>query len=364
MPRADPNLTIRSQSALELRQIEKTFEGQPLLRGISLQVEKGETVCLLGASGSGKSTLLRIIAGLEPADAGQVFWEGRDLAAVPAHRRGFGLMFQDYALFPHRNVTENVAFGLRMQGLPRPEVDERVREALSQVNLLDFALRRVTDLSGGEQQRVALARALAPRPRLLMLDEPLGALDRSLREQLGQELRRILHATGIPAIYVTHDQEEAFAIADRLLLLHDGCMVQGGTPEEVYNHPASIWVARFFGLGNLVDGRVASLMPLQVQTPLGRFTTTCAAPGGGDYRLGQPVTILLRPGDARLAQDGSSEPNRVAGVVLDAVFRGDGFRVTLRCAGEIELFFNLPEALPVGKAATLALSPDSVLCLV
>ena len=345
---------------LELRGIEKTFEGQPLLRGISLQVESGETVCLLGVSGSGKSTLLRIIAGLEPADAGQVLWKGQDLAGVPAHQRGFGLMFQDYALFPHRNVAENVAFGLRMQGLPRQEIQARVRQALERVNLLDFARRRVTELSGGEQQRVALARALAPRPRLLMLDEPLGALDRTLREQLGQDLRRILHETRIPAIYVTHDQEEAFTIADRLVLVHDGIIAQEGTPEEVYNHPASTWAARFFGLGNLVEGRVISGAPLQIETPLGCFIASCEP---ASFARGQAVTALLRPDGASPAAGSSTGENRVTGQVVDAVFRGDGFRVTLRCAGGVELFFNLPRAFPPGETVTLAFPPDSVVCL-
>ena len=169
---------------LEIRDIWKSYEGQPLLNGVSFSLEAGETVCLLGRSGSGKSTLLRIIAGLETAERGQVLWQGQDLSAVPVHLRQFGLMFQDYALFPHRDVAENVGFGLRMQGLSKAEISLRVAEALEQVNLAAFAKRRVTDLSGGEQQRVALARALAPRPRLLMLDEPLGALDRALREQL------------------------------------------------------------------------------------------------------------------------------------------------------------------------------------
>ncbi|NCP15641.1 ABC transporter ATP-binding protein, partial [bacterium] len=204
---------------LQLLDISKDYENKPLLRGISFTVTANETVCLLGASGSGKSTLLRIIAGLEPPDQGTVRWEERDLASVPAHLRNFGLVFQDYALFPHLSVFENIAFGLRMQNLPRPEIEQRVREAVAQVNLTGFEKRGVSDLSGGEQQRVALARALAPRPRLLMLDEPLGALDRALRERLQGELRGILHATGVPAIYVTHDQEEAFAIADRVLLL-------------------------------------------------------------------------------------------------------------------------------------------------
>ncbi|HPO59463.1 MAG TPA: ABC transporter ATP-binding protein, partial [Anaerolineaceae bacterium] len=256
---------------LEVRDIHKTYEGQPLLRGVSLKVDEGETVCLLGRSGSGKSTLLRIITGLEQPESGDVLWDGASLRGVPVHERNFGLMFQDFALFPHRSVFDNVAFGLRMKHASRAEVEERVMEVLRQVDMQDFARRRVTDLSGGEQQRVALARALAPRPRLLLLDEPLGALDKTLREQLVEELRHLLHVSGTPAVYVTHDQEEAFAVADRLVLLNQGRVEQRGTPAEIYNSPDTPWVARFLGLTNLVPGEVVSSQPLQVRTDLGLF---------------------------------------------------------------------------------------------
>lgn len=214
---------------LEIIDIYKTYENQPLLKGISFSLAAGETLCLLGASGSGKSTILRIIAGLEQAERGEVRWEGQSLAGVPVHRRNFGLMFQDYALFPHLDVFKNVAFGLQMQEWTEAEIKLRVAEVLGQVNLSAFGQRRVAELSGGEQQRVALARALAPRPRLLMLDEPLASLDRALRERLIDELRGILHQTGIPAIYVTHDQQEAFTIADQVILLHEGEITQAGT---------------------------------------------------------------------------------------------------------------------------------------
>lgn len=233
---------------LKLDNIHKTYEGKPLLKGISLTVEKGETICLLGPSGSGKSTILRIIAGLEEAEAGEVLWQGKTLADVPSHERNFGLIFQDYALFPHLNVFENVAFGLKMQKMPKDEIRQRVTESLKQVDLAGFDSRRVTDLSGGEQQRVALARALAPRPRLLMFDEPLGALDRRLREYLITEIREILRSSGVPAIYVTHDHAEAFALAQRVMLLNEGKIVQRGSPDEIKAHPASAWAAEFLGV--------------------------------------------------------------------------------------------------------------------
>jgi spermidine/putrescine transport system ATP-binding protein len=345
---------------LEVRDIYKMYEGQALLEGVSFTVKPGETVCLLGLSGSGKSTLLRIISGLEHAESGQVLWNGEDISGVPVHKRNFGLMFQDYALFPHKSVHENVAFGLRMQRLPRPEIDRRVHEALEQVNMLAFANRRVTDLSGGEQQRVALARALTPRPRLLMLDEPLGALDRTLREQLTEELHQLLHATGIPAIYVTHDQEEAFAIADRLILLHNGQVAQKGPAPEVYARPASAWVARFLGLTNLVPGEIVSANPLEILTALGRLRAAdCALPGTAS---GGQVTLLLRPSGARVhPQNGQS--NILRGQVADVIYRMEGYRVSVRFDIDLLLQFYLDEAVQIGQPLTLYLSPESVYCL-
>lgn len=310
---------------LELRGIHKTYEGQPLLRGISFTVAPGETLCLLGASGSGKSTLLRIMAGLERAEAGQVLWEGEDLAPVPAHLRNFGLVFQDYALFPHLTVAGNVAFGLRMRRLPRETIRMRVAEALEQVKMGAFAQRRVSDLSGGEQQRVALARALATRPRLLLFDEPLGALDRALRDHLLEELRGILHASGIPAIYVTHDQDEAFAIADRLALLHEGVIVQQGTPAEVCARPVSAWVAEFLGLGNVLAGKW--LGGGRVETRLGALEVACERGVllEGDPGIGASVALLIRPQRVTIGDNGS----RLKGRVSDVLFQKNGYRVTL-----------------------------------
>lgn len=342
---------------LEIRDIWKSYEGQPLLCGVSFRVEVGETVCLLGASGSGKSTLLRIIAGLEKPERGEILWEGRDLAGVAVHRRNFGLMFQDYALFPHRSVADNVAFGLRMHGLPADEIAARVREALEQVNMSGFARRRVTDLSGGEQQRIALARALAPRPRLLMLDEPLGALDRALKEQVEEELRRILHVTDMPAIYVTHDQEEAFAISDRLILLNHGRVVQSGAPVEVYEHPTSPWVARFLGLNNLLSARVAGVSPLRAETEEGIFQGVWA--GSGQPQAGLPVTLLLRPNGVHKA--GPDENlNRLQGSVEDSVFRADGFRISLRSARGNTFSFYADRAYHPGEQVTLNLAEAAV----
>jgi ABC-type Fe3+/spermidine/putrescine transport system ATPase subunit len=351
---------------LEVRDIWKKYAGEPLLNGVSFDVQPGETVCLLGASGSGKSTLLRIITGLESAEKGSVLWLGQDISAVPVHRRGFGLMFQEYALFPHKTVAENVAFGLRMQGIGRAEITARVREALDLVNMSSFGQRRVTDLSGGEQQRVALARALAPRPRLLMLDEPLGALDRSLKEEVAEEIRQLLHATEIPAIYVTHDQEEAFAIADRLILLNRGKVEQSGTPAGVYSRPGSAWVAHFLGLSNLLPGKVTGLDPLQAQTGLGAFQGVWEAPGRP--QVGEDITLLLRPAAVKTVvdpagpQDRQDQPrlNCLRGVVVDSIFRGTGFRVILNSAGGKQFSFLLEDPQEKGKEINLAIHPEGV----
>ncbi len=263
---------------LTVENIYKDYENQLLLKGVSFKVAAGETVCLLGRSGSGKSTILRIIAGIEPSKSGRVLWNGNDLTDVPVHQRQFGFMFQDYALFPHLNVLENVSFGLKMQGMSKEERNALAYIALDQVNMRPFAQRWVTELSGGEQQRVALARSLAPQPRLLMLDEPLGALDRTLREQLMQELREVLHHTQIPAIYVTHDQEEAFTIGDRLILLNQGKIVQKDSPQQVYEFPKNAWVASFLGLTNLVKGTV--LEAKRTLDPNGTWHILCETPAG------------------------------------------------------------------------------------
>ena len=344
---------------LTVKNIEKSYEGKPLLKKVSFEISKDETVCLLGPSGSGKSTLLRIIAGLEDAEGGQVLWDGKPLSDTPAHQRKFGLMFQDYALFPHRNVAQNIAFGLRMQNQPKDVIQKRVADALKTIDMAGFADRKVTELSGGEQQRVALARALAPQPRLLMLDEPLGALDRTLREQLSRELRRILRETKVPAVYVTHDQEEAYAIADRLLLLHNGVILQSGRPHEFYHHPRNVWVAKFFGLGNLIKGTVTGTSPLTVKTPLGTIKASCdrVTP-----EKGQPVTVLFRPTQARKAVENSS--NTVTGEVLDQVFQGENYHVSLQINPEIPVFnIIFSDPVEIGKKLTIGFKPEDLLCL-
>ena len=330
---------------LEVHHIFKTYKGKPLLNGISFKVNTGETICLLGASGSGKSTLLRIIAGLEEPDSGSVSFDGQNLRNVPAHLRDFGLVFQDYALFPHLNVHDNVAFGLKMRHLPPAEISQRVANALETVDLAGFGERPVTDLSGGEQQRVALARALGIRPRLLMFDEPLGALDKTLREDLLEELRMILHRTDIPAIYVTHDQEEAFAIADRVLILHDGDIVRDGSPAEVWANPGSAYVAGFLGLGTVLEGKVMD-EKRKVETDYGLLTMQC----GHAHQTGETVRILIRPFPA------AEDADDIHGIVEDVIFQQDRYKVTF----EQGLHFYLQDPPAVGEKVRV---PVKVECL-
>lgn len=350
---------ILNQNSLEIVNIHKNYEGKPLLKGINLNVASGETLCLLGRSGSGKSTLLRIIAGLESADSGDVRWNGASVCDVPTWQRQFGLMFQDYALFPHMDVSENVSFGLRMAGMKKDAIAPLVSEALELVNMSGFAKRRVTDLSGGEQQRIALARALAPHPRLLMLDEPLAALDRALRMELQEELRTLLHKTGIPAIYVTHDQEEAFVLGDRVAILADGLVEQKGSPEEVYRSPKNRSVAEFLGMTNFVEGKVVSVEPLRVETAIGLFDL--ASYDKGLVSLGERKHLMIQSAGAQLATEKKGS-NLLSGVVIECVFRGDDFKVTVNC-NTSSFVFSLKERCEAGQAITLSLPESSIVCL-
>jgi thiamine transport system ATP-binding protein len=314
--------------------------------GVDLEVDGGETVAILGPSGCGKTTLLRAIAGLQPLDAGRVMWNGEDLAGVPPHRRHFGLMFQEYALFPHRDVTGNVAFGLRMAGVSRTEREHRVREVLDLVGLDALRDRRVAQLSGGEQQRVALARALAVEPRLLMLDEPLGALDRPWRERLLGEFRELLDRTGLPAIYVTHDHEEAFALADRIVVMRAGTVVQAGPPAEVWSRPADPWTAAFLGFAPAV---VARFVAAGVETPWGVLAVSARGDGA--------VQVVLRPDALRVDPSGP-----IAGKVTRCGFAGDHADLDVDAGGPL-LRLRVPyrDAPSVGDTVNLAVAADGIL---
>lgn len=327
---------------LELRNVVKSYEGNPLLTDISFIVAEGETVCLLGASGSGKSTILRMIAGLDFPERGAILLNSLDLAQTPPHLRDFGLVFQDYGLFPHLNVFDNIAFGLKMRNISADEIKQRVSVLLEQVNLVGFDSRKVTDLSGGEQQRVALARALAPSPRLLMFDEPLGALDRSLKEDLLNEIRGILHQTKIPAIYVTHDQEEAFTIADRILVLHEGTIIRDAAPHEIWREPKSAFVAKLLGIGNVIDGEVVA--ENKVKTAFGTFNLNCTK------NIGEKIQLLIIESPSSFGGGARGEGwDEIQLTVEDVLFKQDQFQVK----GRGGMVIHMKEAPKVGDVITV-----------
>lgn len=348
-------MNTRHLPLLDIRGATKSYGSTLALRGVDLHVAAGDVVCLLGPSGCGKTTLLRVIAGLEQLDSGEVLFDGAPITAVPPHRRGFGLMFQEYALFPHRNVAENIGFGLRMQGKSPDDIRARVDEMLALVGLEGYGARRVFELSGGERQRVALARSLAPSPRLLMLDEPLGALDRTLRERLLDELRAILKQIGVTSIYVTHDQAEAYAIADWVVLMRGGTIVQQGAPEAVYRQPNSPFVARFLGLSNLVPGRVLRRdgQGTLLDTPLGSLLVAATSDTNAP-------TVVVRPEAGVLA--GGGEQNTVSATVQERSFRGSRTRLTVRHVSNTTLELDLDAvALPeVGQTIQVMLRPDAL----
>ena len=343
---------------LELKHIEKNYNRLPLLEDVSFSVGKDETVCILGPSGGGKSTLLRIIAGLEEPAAGQVLWDGKEISAAPSHLRKFGLMFQDYALFPHLNVFDNIAFGLHMHHIEEDEINRRVNEALEMVSLQQIANRSVADLSGGEKQRVAFARALAPKPNLLMLDEPMGSLDRALRDQLIKELHMLISEMDIPVIYVTHDQEEAFSIADRILILHEGRIVQSGSPQYIYMNPEDLWVASFFGLNNRLEGKIYSIDPVIAETVIGKITFSR---GKGKFSVGEAVDLVILP-TAISVKENNNDLNYFEGQIIDNIFKGNGFSIRVGIWESVEFSFQIMTPYPKGKKVGFIINPDSILC--
>jgi thiamine transport system ATP-binding protein len=320
------------------------FGATAALDGVSLSVADGEVVAVLGPSGSGKTTLLRAVAGLQALDSGSITWDGADLTPVPPHRREFGLMFQDYALFPHLDVGRNVEFGLRMQGLPATERAHRAAAVLGRVELGGFERRKLATLSGGQAQRVALARALAPGPRMLLLDEPLGSLDRALRERLTGELHDMLRDLEITALYVTHDRDEAFALADRVAVLDAGAILQIGTPEDLWRRPRTERLARFLGLANILAGEIRGGW---AGTTLGPVPVPAGTPDG-------PAGLVIRPRAFRADPRGPLEAT-----VISRLFRGGGYLAGLDI-GSITVEAYLRHCPAVGSGLRLSIDPDEV----
>ncbi len=322
--------------------VEKSYDGRTLVvRRLDLDIARGEFLTLLGPSGSGKTTCLMMLAGFEPLTRGEIYLEGRPLSRVPPHRRDIGMVFQNYALFPHMTVAENLAFPLQVRRLGRSEIEARVRRALEMVRLSGFEHRRPAQLSGGQQQRVALARALVFEPRLVLMDEPLGALDKQLRENMQYELKRLHERLGITVVYVTHDQGEALTMSDRVAVFDSGRIRQLATPRRLYEEPENAFVARFIGETNALEGRVRRREGRFCRVELeGGFEVTALAVAAG--MPGEPTTLSLRPERVWLEPAPGEVENAFEAEVVELVYHGDHLRLVLAVCGRRDFVVKVP----------------------
>ncbi len=354
---------------LRLVSLVKRFADHPAVRGVSLDVAEGHVVVLLGPSGCGKTTTLRLAAGLVHPDGGGIWLDGREIAGpgwgVPPERRNLAMVFQSYALWPHKTVFENVAYGLRVRGLPRQDVRRRVARALAMVHMPDLSARYPGELSGGQQQRVALARAIVVEPAILLLDEPLSNLDAVLRDEMRAELRLLQRELGLTYLYVTHDQAEAMVLADHLVVMHDGTVEQQGPPETLYRHPRSRFVAGFLGATNLVEGRIARVGPdaACLEVP-GLGPLWAGVPNGLRDRLaaGAGAWLSVRPADVTLspAAPPPGGENHIAGRVLHRVFLGDLAEYTVDTgSGAWKVRAHPSSAFPPGEPVSIAFPRDA-----
>jgi spermidine/putrescine ABC transporter ATP-binding subunit len=347
---------------LRVAGLRKVYGDTQAVRGIDLEVAQGEFLTLLGPSGCGKTTTLRLVAGFETPDSGRIELHGTDITRHPPHRRPVNTVFQHYALFPHMSVGENVAFGLRMRGVAAEERRRRVEEALAAVALRGLERRRPRELSGGQQQRVALARALVNRPEILLLDEPLGALDLKLRRQMQVELKSLHREVGITFVYVTHDQEEALAMSDRVAVMRSGRIEQIGAPQEIYERPRSRFVADFIGDTNLLEGvasgRRGDLLEVRAADVLWRVR--------GDAAAGSRVALSIRPERWRCADAGGDAFNTVEGTVIESVYSGSSARQVVALSSGTQVVVAKPgsaESEPPGALVRLRVDPDHVVVL-
>ena len=348
---------------LRIDNLVKSFDGNPVVKGANLNINKGEFVSLLGPSGCGKTTILRMVAGFERPTSGSIIVEGKDITPLPPNQRKIGMVFQAYALFPNMNVEDNVGFGLRIARVSTEERRARVEEMLKLIGLPGYGKRYPFEMSGGQQQRVALARALAPKPRMLLLDEPLSALDAKIRVSLREEIRAIQRDLGITTIFVTHDQEEALSISDRIVVMNAGNIEQVGAPFEIYNFPRTRFVASFVGTLNIFDGTVVD--PAAGRLAIGGQEIV-AARGVGDTARGAVRSVALRP-EAMVLNKPNGQGNHLRGTVEEVSFLGAIVRISVRFdtnAIAIDTF-NSPSAPPPrrGEIVTVSFSPEDVLML-
>ncbi len=342
----EPNAT----RIIELKNIQKSYDGETVLSGIDLNIHDKEFVTFLGPSGCGKTTTLRIIAGFETPDSGEVFFDGKKINDLPPYKRQVNTVFQKYALFPHLNVYENVAFGLRLKKkLREEEISSRVKEMLRMVNLSGFERRNVESLSGGQQQRVAIARALINKPRVLLLDEPLGALDLKLRKDMQNELKNIQVQTGITFIYVTHDQEEALSMSDVIVVMNEGVIQQIGTPTDIYNEPVNAFVADFIGESNILDG----VMLEDYKAKFSNQTFDCLDFG---FDKGEAVDIVVRPEDVDVVP---VEKGMLSGVVTSVTFKGVHYEIIVDIGG-FKWMIQTTDFVAQDEHIGLYIEPDAI----
>ena len=340
---------MNKNKIVSLKAITKEFNGERVLSEISLDIHDNEFVTLLGPSGCGKTTMLRIIAGFETPDSGDVYFDGVRINDVPPYKRELNTVFQKYALFPHLNVYENVAFGLRQKKCPEEEISQRVKDALKMVNLSGFEKRSTEKLSGGQQQRVAIARALINRPKVLLLDEPLGALDLKLRKDMQNELKNIQHLTGITFIFVTHDQEEALSMSDTVVVMANGKIQQIGTPTDIYNEPVNAFVADFIGESNILDGMMVS----DLKAKFAGHIFDCLDKG---FAKNEPVDIVVRPEDIDIVP---IEKGMLRGKITQLTFKGDYYEIICDISG-VKWMIQATDYVEPDSEVGIYIEPDAI----
>lgn len=343
---------IKTDNIIELKGIKKCFAGnEPVVEDINLTVKRGEFVTLLGPSGCGKTTTLRMIAGFETPTEGEILLNGEDISKKPPYMRSINTVFQRYALFPHLNVYENIAFGLKMKKINKDKIVEKVEKVLDVVDMEGFEKRKISTLSGGQQQRIAIARAIVNEPEILLLDEPLGALDLKMRKEMQLELKLMHESLGITFIYVTHDQEEALTMSDKVVVMANGHIQQIGTPEEIYNEPNNAFVADFIGESNIFNGVMSG--PLKVGFCDAEFECL------DNYPRNTPVDVVVRPEDIVIAPEGEGQ---IKGEVISVIFKGIHYEITVQC-GKNEVVIQRTKSAEVGDIVWMYIEPDGIHCM-
>lgn len=338
-----------SQPFIDLQHISKSFDGELVLDDLNLSISENSFVTLLGPSGCGKTTTLRILGGFTTPDTGKVIFDGQDISMIPPNKRPLNTVFQKYALFPHMNIAENIAFGLKIKNKPKSYIDDKIKYALNLVNLPGYENRTVDSLSGGQQQRIAIARAIVNEPRVLLLDEPLGALDLKLRQDMQYELIRLKNELGITFIYVTHDQEEALTMSDTIVVMNQGYIQQIGTPEDIYNEPENAFVADFIGDSNIFDA-------VMVQDKLVQILGAKFACVDTGFGTNKPVDAVIRPEDVELV---APENGTIQGVVTHLIFKGVHYEMEVTANG-FEWLVHSTGMFPVGTAVGIRVDPFNI----